>query len=232
MSKLTGILNTLTGGQTKETQRDAARRVLNGMFGHDILIMDPQGKPGYIRSAKHPEPLFYEKRNEGQVLHDAGVKSGSYYAVYEGYIDHGDPTRVPLKIDIGFVGKGDFPVEMLSVYLDHEKPGGVEINFCGPWALGLESAAGKPQTMMVLKTVGRLMKRIEAGEEINPYELRQHLIDNVGIKPLMWTVQPVIARNYPGDICAHPELGNAERLKRLRISRPRKNAQKRKSTPK
>lgn len=230
MSKLTGILNTLTGGQAKQTQRDAVRRVLNGMFGHDILIMDPQGKPGYLRSTQLDQHIFYKNRSEGRALHDAGVKSGSYYAVYEGYTDPGDPTRVPLKIDIGFMGKGGFPVEMLSIYLDHEKDTGVEVNFCGPWALGLDSAEGRTQTMMMMKTVGRLMKRIEAGEDINPYELRQHLIDKTGIKPLMWTVQPVIERNYPGGICAHPELGNAERMKRLRIIRRSDNS--RNNTPK
>lgn len=225
MARISGFFEILAGQLHRETPREKARRIVQGLFGHDILTMD-ENSGGYIRSTQQPDAIPYKEKNEGQALFDAGIHSGSYYAVYEGYTEPGDPTYVPLKIDIGFVGKGGYPIEMLSIYLNHEKPDEVEINFCGPWPLGLDSAKGSWQTMMLLKTAGRMMKRIEAGKEIDPHHMRQHLIEKAGIKPDAWTVRDRILENYPGGITAHPELRNAERLKRLKVTRRRNHSPK------
>ena len=120
-----------------------------------------------------------------------------------------------MQIKIGFGCKDGGEMPLITIFVKHEKKTGPEISYCDLLQLGLHNPENRMQRMLLLKTAGRLMKRVEEGGNIDPHLLRQHLIDKVGIRPKMWTVHDSVLNNYPGSISAHPELRNAERLKRL-----------------
>ena len=214
------LADAFKNASTTATKHQIQNGILEKMLGcSTVLRADRQD---YTRLHDCAEPVVFKQIEDRQALEQEGITTGTYYTVYEDYSDPVDPGYVPLKIDIGFIGRDGRPQELCSIYMDHERQGHIDIHSVTTYGLGLDSPNGKEETMAAIRAIGDAMKDIDNGIKLDPNALRQRMIDEAGLSPNQWGLQSFRQKQYDGVISHHPEIEAANKAKHLLIRRHRK----------